>query len=43
MNARNTKIETAVNTLNAKQQAEMTALQKRIKTGLDEQNKDRHI
>ncbi|CAM6005956.1 unnamed protein product [Sphagnum balticum] len=42
-NARNLKIETAVNTLKAKQAAEMAALQKKVKTGLDEQNKERHF
>ena len=41
LNARNNKIEVASNTLRAKQNAEMTALQKKIKTGMDEQLKDR--
>ena len=35
------KIETALNTLRAKQAAEIANLQKRIKTGRDEQTKDR--
>ena len=42
LNARNLKIETAINTLKAKQAAELAALQKKIKTGLDEQTKDRN-
>ena len=41
INARNNKIETSCNTLRAKQNAEMMALQKKIKTGMDEQIKDR--
>jgi hypothetical protein len=41
INARNLKIDTAANTLRAKQATELAALQKKIKTGLDEQNKDR--
>jgi hypothetical protein len=41
LNARNLKIETALNTLRARQGAELAALQKKIKTGLDEQTKDR--
>ncbi len=41
MNARNLKIETASNTLRAKQAAELAALQKKIRTGVDEQNKER--
>jgi hypothetical protein len=35
------KIETALNTLRAKQGAELANLQKRVKTGKDEQTKDR--
>jgi ATP-dependent Lon protease len=42
LNARNLKIETALNTLRARQAAELAALQKKIKTGLDEQTKDRN-
>lgn len=42
LNARSLKIETAINTLKAKQAAELAALNKKIKTGLDEQTKDRH-
>ena len=41
MQARNLKIDTAQNTLRAKQAAELAALQKKIRTGLDEQNKER--
>lgn len=36
-------METALNTLRHKQNAEMTALQKKIKTGMDEQTKDRGV
>ena len=35
------KIEASLNTLRAKQNVELVALQKKIKTGLDEQNKER--
>ena len=41
MNARNIKIETSCNTLRAKQATELASLQKKIRTGLDEQNKER--
>ena len=41
INARNLKIETASNTMRAKQASELMALQKKIKTGLDEQTKER--
>ena len=43
INARNIKIETALNKLRNKQDQELTALQKKIKTGMDEQAKDRGI
>ena len=35
INARNIKIETALNKLRNKQEQELTALQKKIKTGMD--------
>lgn len=38
---RNSKIETALSTLRGNQDVELAALKKKIKTGLDEQNKDR--
>lgn len=38
---RNLKISTALNTLQAKQASELAALQKRLKTGLDELTKER--
>lgn len=43
LNARNIKIETAINKLRHKQESELAALQKKIKTGMDEQMKDRSI
>lgn len=42
LNSRNLKIETALNTLRAKQAVELAALQKKIKTGVDEQIKERN-
>ena len=42
LNARSNKIETAINTLRGKQALEMTALQKKIKAGLDELLKERN-
>ena len=41
MNNREIKIETALNTVRGKQSAELVNLQKRIKTGREEQIKDR--
>lgn len=41
LNARNLKIETSINTLRARQAAELAALQKKIRTGVDEQTKER--
>jgi hypothetical protein len=41
LNARSLKIETALNTLRAKQAAELAALQKKVRTGVDEQTKER--
>lgn len=41
MNNRATKIDTALNTLKAKQDMELTNLRKKIKSGLDELNKQR--
>ena len=43
INARNIKIEAAMNKLRQKQDTELGALQKKIKTGQDEQLKDRGI
>ncbi len=40
-NARNLKIETSSNTLRTKQAGELAALQKKIRTGVDELNKER--
>ena len=42
LNNRNIKIEIALNTLRARQASELAALQKKIRTGLDEQIKDRN-
>ena len=43
MNARNIKIETAITKLKNKQENQLAALQKKIKTGMSEQTKDRGI
>jgi hypothetical protein len=41
INVRNLKIETKVNNLLAEQATELTAYQKKVRTGLDEVSKDR--
>lgn len=43
MNARALKIQAGINKLKNKHEGELGALQKKIKTGMDEQLKDRGI